>query len=174
MNYYLAGKSIDIYRIKHLQDKLDIKKQLAINKNNEQSNNEIDWILSDIPELKPDQLTLIKEYLESGKVKEIVSKMIDEPKIIGSSTNNKTSNDIVIDRLPFSLDIDKITETEIQYLKKFKLVCDKCTKSYNECNNILSKIELLLDENKEQIKTMFDEQNDIQPCIAKKILENII
>ena len=82
MNYYLANKLLNINIIQQLKEKIVLKKS-QLSKTDDFIDHEISFNYSDIPELKSDQIELIKEYLESDVVRNIINGMKNEPKVFG-------------------------------------------------------------------------------------------
>ncbi|NHK30086.1 MAG: hypothetical protein FK730_01955 [Asgard group archaeon] len=168
LNYYLAGKLLDINRIKKLKEKLNNKK--TAEQKDDFFDQVIDWDFSDISGLNPNKFNLIKEYLENKDVKEIVSQLNSEPKVIGNTNDNGKYEEIILDRLPLILKVEKLTEKDYQYLKQYELICDSCSKSYAECSDILNNLRIVLN-NSDHIKATWEKQENLRPCISKIVLE---
>lgn len=176
LNYYLAGKLININNLQQIKNRI-LEEELCIGNSSEADSIVYDdFFLLEFPEVDSNdkkQLESIKDYLADERVKDLIE---------------KTSDEIILDKLPINLEnineilnfidmLPKLTEQQKQVIKaeilKKPSHCDDCILTPNECLINRKKARKFLLGNKEKIKEIWNQERSFRSCLRLVFIESL-
>lgn len=175
MNYYLANRLLNIDSIQQLKEKLESMGSQFSNID-DFTDQEISISYTDIPGLKSDQIEIIKEYLESDVVRDVINGMNNEPEVV----SGEKEEIIEVKRLP-KMDIktkqnQQSTFHNNEILLSYQQHCIECMKTIDldECIKKSKKVVEIIKKGKEEVQNLWNKRKDLRPCIANEILRNSV
>lgn len=169
MNYYLANRLLNISSIQQLKNKLVLKRS-QFSKTDDFIDQEISLNYTDIPELKSDQIELIKEYLESDVIRDIINGIENEPELI----SNENEEIIEVKQLPKMGTETKqnphFTSFNDELLLDYQKQCIECMKTIDldECIRKSELVIKIIEKGNKAIIKLWNEQIELRPCIANE------
>ena len=90
---------------------------------------------------------------------------------MGEIENQANELPVNSEKLELTFDIKNMSREEELFFRNFESECNKCKKNWDDCSNYLAKVRATIDKGKNEIKELWENTPEFQPCIAKNLLE---